>query len=338
MFLDKLAEDKKGIVFSIDLMLALILITVILGVSANTMDIVGSKMQDYSYAHSLERITMSGADMLIKTPGSPENWEELMELNGITPGLAEIDSSKMTSKPNVLSKAKIERLKQSYDLLMLGKVIPEYCNSTLIIYPVDQCLEPIVVKNISTNQSSSDVWVVNRTVMCNYINTSALVFIKAVNENSTISEQNNQGEICPHSEYNKTDGHRKVDFENRKPGWICYHFRVTKFMLESTDFYVMTDPEIIPDPSAGWMIDRPENMSKELKNFNNKPVLVNERINECLNNNTTAVLWFHVFYSGNLDKSFNTYLAGFPKGTPTDKVKLSYLNPQPCYFVFRVWY
>lgn len=44
-------------VFSIDLMLALIIITVLLGVSADAMDIVGWKIQDYSYTNSLERIT-----------------------------------------------------------------------------------------------------------------------------------------------------------------------------------------------------------------------------------------------------------------------------------------
>ena len=55
MFSDKYTRSAHGMVFSIDLMLALIIITVVLGVSADAMDIVGSKMEDYSYGNSLER-------------------------------------------------------------------------------------------------------------------------------------------------------------------------------------------------------------------------------------------------------------------------------------------
>lgn len=336
MLKNQLIKDKKGMVFSIDLMLSLILITVIIGVSANTMDIIGSKMQDYSYANNFERITTSGADMLVKTPGSPENWEELRELDGVTPGLAEIDSSKMRIQPNTLSKAKINRLNESYDKLIRGKVIPSYYNSTLIIYPTNPSLEPIVVKNTSVIPTSTDLIVVNRTVMCNYLNTSIMVFIKATDGNSTVLKQN-YTENCPHHEYNGNEEHLKVDYKNKKPGWACHHFRVTRDMLESSDFYLMTDPDIIPDSAAVWMIDRPENMSKEFKSYSNKPIRVNERIIECVNNNSTAVLWLHVFSSGNSDNTFNTYLAGFPKGTPTEKVKVLYLSPQPCYLIFKVW-
>ncbi len=323
-------------VFSIDLLLSLIVITVIIGVSANTMDIIGSKMQDYSYANNLERITTSGAELLVKTPGSPENWEELRELDGVTPGLAEVDSSGAKIQPNTLSTSKINRLKGSYDTLISGKVIPSYYNSTMVIYPTNPYLEPISVKNTSINPTATNLIVVNRTVLCNYLNTSTMVFIKAMDRNSTSLKQN-YTENCPHHEFNGNNGHVKVDYKNEKPGWACYHFRVTREMLESTDFYLMTDPDIIPDPTAGWTIDRPENISNEFKSFNNKPIHVNERIIECVNNNSTVVLWLHVFSSGNLDNAFNTYLAGFPKDTPTEKVKVPYLTPQPCYFVFKVW-
>nr|WP_243686811.1 hypothetical protein [Methanobacterium formicicum] len=48
--------DRGGMVFSVDLMLALIIITVVLGVSADAMDMIGSKMDDSSHEASLERI------------------------------------------------------------------------------------------------------------------------------------------------------------------------------------------------------------------------------------------------------------------------------------------
>lgn len=78
-------------VFSTDLMMALIIITVVLGVSADAMDNVGSKIQDYYYANSVDRITTGAVDMMIKNPGEPQNWEELRTFDGVTPGLADVD-------------------------------------------------------------------------------------------------------------------------------------------------------------------------------------------------------------------------------------------------------
>ena len=108
-------------------------------------------------------------------------------------------------------------------------------------------------------------------------------------------------------------------------------------MLNSTDFYIMTDPDRVKDQSAVWMMDRPENLTENTQFFQNNPILVNGKIKEIMGNKSTVVLWLHVYSSGNPDNSFNIYLAGFPKGTPSEKVKVQYLSPQACYFVFKVW-
>lgn len=329
-------EDKQGMIFSMDLMLALVIITVILGVSADALDIVGSKMEDYAYGNSLERITISGADMLVKTPGSPENWDELYDLGGVTPGLADMNASNVKTHADVLSIRKINRLKESYDELMVGHVLPSYCKSSMAIYPVNPSSEPVYVKNMSGNPDSTEIMVENRTVLCNYFDTSILVFINA-QESSQLSQQKQLGEKCPHYDVKGNRSHSNVDYRNRKAGWVCYPFRVNKTMLNSTDFYIMTDPDRVKDQSAVWMMDRPENLTENTQLFQNNPILVNGKIKEIMGNNSTVVLWLHVYSSGNPDNTFNTYLAGFPKGTPSEKVKVQYLSPQACYFVFKVW-
>ena len=68
----------KGQAFSLDVMMALVIITVIIGVSANAMDMVSYKAQDYSSRFSLERATVDAADILIKSPGSPDEWEKYL--------------------------------------------------------------------------------------------------------------------------------------------------------------------------------------------------------------------------------------------------------------------
>jgi hypothetical protein len=325
--------DKGGMVFSVDLMMAIIIITVVLGVSADAMDMIGFKMDDSSHEASLERIARASADMLTKTPGSPEDWDGAGDLSGVTPGLLDTDSP-LKSKSNILSMPKINCLKENYDELMVDRVIPRYCKSTLVIYPEDTSLEPITVKEIPENYDSSGIIVENRTVLCNYYNTSILVFINA---QDSLWEQKQLGEKCPHSGVGEDKEHLGVDYKNQRSGWACYAFKVTPVLLNSTDLYIMTDPVCVGDSTAFWMIDRPENMTEEHHTFQNKPILVNNLVEEIVANETVAILWFHVHSSGNQNKSFNTYLAGFPKGTDPENIKFQYLNPQPCYFILKIW-
>ena len=69
--------DNSGQIFTIDALLALLLLTVLIGVSANTMGIVGDKIIEYSSEQSIQRIAGDTADILIKTPGVPENLGKL---------------------------------------------------------------------------------------------------------------------------------------------------------------------------------------------------------------------------------------------------------------------
>lgn len=64
-------SNDKGQVFTLDIMLALVLIAIIMGVSADTIDMASYKISGYTSRFSLERITNNAADMLVKTPGSP---------------------------------------------------------------------------------------------------------------------------------------------------------------------------------------------------------------------------------------------------------------------------
>ncbi len=325
-------EEQRGVVFSTDLMMALIIITVVLGVSANSMDSVGSKIQEESYANSVDRISIGAADMLIKNPGEPDNWEELGGFIGVTPGLAEINHDGSRVNQKTLSIQKINCLKNNYEELMRGRVIPPYCDSSLTISPVDPSLEPITMGKISPG--SSDIIVINRMVLCNFYNTTELVFIDTKNYNT--SQKKEGGYICQHNDLPGNIKHTGVDYYNRKPGWTCYHFRVTPAMLNSHNFYLMTDPNPVTDNSAVWMIDCPENTTEDTHTFSNQPILVNSIIDAYIGNKTSCVLWLHVFSSGTSQTAFNTYLAGFPKETPIDRVKIQYLSPQPCHFIFKM--
>jgi len=159
--------DHSGQVFTIDAMFALLLITVIIGFLAHAMDIAGNKAGDYFTEQSLERIAGDTADILIKTPGYPENWEGLKSFSSVTPGLAKLENGTKTTSGNIVSMIKISILKKNPELLK--KMLPSGMSYSLMIYPIDPTLPIIEVLNKTSPLDAGDVSVVNRTVIYDYM-------------------------------------------------------------------------------------------------------------------------------------------------------------------------
>ncbi|MGB9936194.1 MAG: hypothetical protein ACPK7O_00595 [Methanobacterium sp.] len=316
--------DEYGQAFSLDLMLALVLITIILGVSADTIDIASFKSSDYSARFSLERVTTDAADILIKTPGSPDNWEKYSANNFITPGLADIDPKTGKNIPNALSIRKVIALKNNYNSLIYGKILPQGVNSSLIIYPSDHSLDPIeIMKN--NPKDAVEIAVANRTVNLNFMEIRAIIYNN--NHKGNYSEL-----ICPNIDHSTNES-------AGKPKWSCKNFNITLSELNTTDFYIITDPEDIGDNAPIWILDHPEKgISNDEEKFSLVPININQKIMDLLGNDTKGVLWFHVRTPGNKDRNFDAYIVSVPKETPQEQVNVNNLNPEPWFFVLQVWY
>jgi len=326
-------KDNRGQIFSLDAFLAVIIITVIIGISANAMDIAGFKIADYSSSASLDRITTDAANILINTPGSPANWEYSADLDQVTPGLAEYGNDSRNGT-KILSIKKIDQLSSNYLNLVEGKVIPFRYNSSVIIYPIDPALKPIVVHNETLPANASEVAVVNRTVLIDFMSLNVLASINPY-FNSLIGAE--KLVWCPHHNLRGVKDHNKPNSNLNAPGWTCRPFKVSQWDLNFTDFYLISDPSALNDESAIWILDRPENQSEIGKKFDSKPIKMNDRISELLGQDNSTVMWLHVFTSGDSSKAFNAYLVGVPKNTPPENVSIEYLNPQPGYLVLTVW-
>lgn len=327
-----LIKDKGAQIFSIDALMAIILITIVIGMSADAVDIAGFKITDYSAGKSLDRIATDAAEILVNTPGSPD-WENSNSTLFVTPGLAEDNNgSKNTTK--TLSVKKIYQLKARYSQL-IANIIPRGGGSSLIIYPINSTLQPVEVNNETPPQDVSVVAGVNRSVLVNFKDFKILASINTFNGYLDNTSENS-AEICPHYNLDGVVEHQKPTYNSNTPGWNCRHFKITQQDLNTTDFYILTDP-ILNDGSARWVLDRPDNISEAQQNFNAQPVQVNARICEIIGDDKEALLWLHVLSSGDTSKSFNIYLVGVPKGTSPENVKVEYLNPHPCFFVFKIW-
>lgn len=103
-------DDSRGFLFSMDLLIALIPLTIILGMMAADMDNMLYTVQDTVYQSSLERTGADTVNTLIKTSGTPYNWEETGSVTVV--GLAKYNRTKQMPQQNYLSSLKMASLKQ----------------------------------------------------------------------------------------------------------------------------------------------------------------------------------------------------------------------------------
>jgi hypothetical protein len=324
--------DRRGQAFTIDAMFALILLTVILGISADAMDIAGNKIYDFSTENSLDRIANDAADILISTPGSPENWEEINYSAHITPGLAKYENGKKIVVSNTLSMRKMSRLKKEPE--MLTKMLPESTNYNLIIYPTDQSLPIFEIQNQTPPNNIGDVTVVNRTILYDYEFMEIYLSIKP----DIYNENSESGYVCTHT--NIGSDHRRPDFNKNESGWICAPFTINKEDITSKDFYLLTDPNVLNENytyNPKWIIDTTDNKILNAQKFTSKSVNINTIISDLSRNKSKETFILHIFTSGDRENHFNTYLVGVPKNTPHEDVKLTNLKSQPAFFVLKIW-
>jgi hypothetical protein len=315
--------DQKGFIFSLDVYLSLVIIVLILGISADAMDIAGNRVDDFCSEQSYQRITGDACDILIKTSGSPENWEVMPPFTVVSPGLADTRNSSGT---NILSMEKIKALEKNPELM--DNLIPEGFKCSVSIYPNDPSLPTVSVVNQTPN-FNTEVYVANRTVVYSY--NSYIIY------SSTKIEQSLDGNFshynCPHSLINHYT-HEFPDFKNNKPGWVCDVFNIAPEKLDSTDFYLMTDPPQISDKKALWMINAPDDLTEKVERFEDHTIDITRRIRNIGNG---GVLVFHVYTSAEYDKPFRVYVIGVPTGTPSDSVKINYLGLKSGYFILKIW-
>jgi hypothetical protein len=320
----RLKNNSAGQVFSIDLLFALIIITIIMGMSANALDIAGNKISDYSVGMSLDRIATDAADILINTPG-PQGWDKSNTTALIKPGLA-LDSNSSVNSTKILSYNKINQLKIHYNELMIN-LLPPNVNSSLTIDTISSSIGTIVVSNNTPPSNGAEVVVVNRTVLVSFRDYTVLIRI----------DKSSAQDSCPHSNQDGSSIHEGLNYHNDTPKWVCKNFKITKKDLNTTDFYLITDPDYLNDNQARWMIDGPDNLTDIQEQFPAHPLMINNKISALMGEDDETVLWMHILYSSDSSKSFTTYVVGVPKGTPSDDIRAEYLYPQPCFFIFRLW-
>ncbi|HTX61015.1 MAG TPA: hypothetical protein VMC48_01795, partial [Methanobacterium sp.] len=101
-FLD---DDSKGFLISMDLLVALIPLTIILGMVTADMGNIMYELEDTVFRGSMDRVAADTMNTLLETSGTPPNWEQTGNVSVV--GLAKYDTSKGKPIEGTISPTKL---------------------------------------------------------------------------------------------------------------------------------------------------------------------------------------------------------------------------------------
>jgi hypothetical protein len=163
-------EDRKGQLLTLDLLLALVPLTIFLGISASALGGVVHQIQEYSFFYSMQRQTADAADVLVKTPGVPQDWNATNPPT--VPGLAVYSCNR--ASPNFLEYDKLTAL----DETMISQLVS---NGTNVYFEAVDLLTNTTIKAVTYNttgipiEAAANVFAVKRVVSIDENNTYSLL-------------------------------------------------------------------------------------------------------------------------------------------------------------------
>lgn len=144
-------------IFSTDFLLSLIIVTMILGISAELMDVQETRLDEkFREAYFRER-NAAAVDILINTPGDPVNWEKLPSGTCRYPGIA------VPGKRGVISYEKLMKLRSKPELL--ERAFRGF-HVRIVLRPLNDRINPII---IGSELKGNEIYVFRRTVNCNFL-------------------------------------------------------------------------------------------------------------------------------------------------------------------------
>lgn len=296
-------KDSKGQIFSIDLLLALIPLTLIIGMAAADMDNILYLTQGAVFQGSTERATADAMHTLLETSGDPVDWE----FNGTpnVPGIANYDTIKQQPVEGTVNPIKLAELNKTHIESLIGN---ESYNFYLNMSKVDN---GYTIKTLGTyNGSAKNIVRLERFVLYGYLN--------------VVSSAKNLIRYNP--------GPPRVYTNPPDP------FPTNKYYLQVFDYWVLVvnkgynsatvevnnnrviDPSDFTGPSTRYA-----NITKQI----NDTFMFNET--EFKNNTVT------VRGTSNPWDSMDVYIVQVPKGTPKSDITLDNVEPKRYRFQLYLW-
>lgn len=321
---NNLKYDTKGFILSLDLHMGLILIIVILGISANTLSYETQKISTTEHTFAIEHQTVETTDILLKTPGTPINWETSNNLS-VIPGLK-------NPNQNTLSWNKIEKLKEnSYTLL--PKIYKNKQNTKITITPKDTRISPIIINNKNT-KNAKEIVTVNRTCICDFLNEYKILEITWNQETleTLYPLQENTSTVCHYDGIITKYNHNINQIASPQNRWVCKQFQVNLEDLTNNNYYILSEGST---SSFKWIIDTSAQAYNATTNLQNSATNINSKIRASITAGNTTTVWLHLY--GPKTSSTKVYVVAVPKNTNSKYIKPEYFKKQTCYVFIENW-
>jgi hypothetical protein len=301
-------RDSRGYALSLDILLALIPITLVLGMVATDMGNVMYEAQDTIYRSSLERVSADTVNTLLKTSGDPYNWETLNISQVEVVGLAKYDPVNKEPLEYVISPQKLGTLNATGSSNIQSMIGNQYGFSILItsIKTPQTVIWNMTSTGGTTKENAKDVVTVQRDVLY-----GAYDIVSSI-------------EGATH------DGGKPEDWTAKDP------FPTNKNYLQIYDYYVLIIDRGVTSTSV-WVNGvqvMSENDFKGHDKYTNWTFPIPSNILQ----NQTAFQYNQfqlkkVASGGDMD----AYVIQVPKGTPQGQITFDSTKAQKYLFQFYAW-
>lgn len=303
----RITRDSRGVAISLDILLALIPLTIMLGIVAADMDNIMYQMEDAIFRSSTERVAADTVDTLLKTSGNPYNWEDTFSgSNSGVIGLAEYDEFTHKPYPYVVSPGKMGAV-SSTPALVTNLTGSKY-GYFIKISNVNTKSTVITAGNAGgVNTAAKEIVRVDRNI--NYGKLKVLSKIEdVVRYTSTPRDYTNPPQ----------------PFYTSSASLVAYDYYVLVINRDITSARVVINGESIVDPN-----DFKKGISPIVK-------LIDPQFlqNETDMQSNTVILQQVASKPG---CELDMYIIRAPKGTPESEITLNNTKAQKCYFEFFMW-
>ena len=301
-----ISDDSRGQLFSLDLLLALIPLTIMLGLIGANMDNILYLTETTVYQSSTERAAADTLNTLIETTGNPVDWQK--NGNVITAGLADYDEPKDVPREGTISTLKLNALTWQDIQNLLGNNYGYFLNITSV--DTNDKIDTFGTDNItSVNSSANNIVRLERTGL--YAKFEVVSNAK---------------------DLRRYTGTPRVYTSPPNP------FPTDKFYLELYDYYVIVVNKGYNSATVNIngqaVVDQNDFHGS---NDRNKTIVRQINSNILYNNTELTDNTVDVRGTSNPGDTMDVYVVLVPKGTDSNDVNIDSAVPKKIRFQFYVW-
>ncbi|MCE5214739.1 MAG: hypothetical protein LLF83_08490 [Methanobacterium sp.] len=299
MIMGFMDDDSKGFLLSMDLLIAIIPLTIILGLVSANMGNIMFELEDTVFRGSTERVAADAMNTLLETSGNPPTWERTG--NATVVGLAKYDSAKSMPIEGTISPTK------------LGYVLNDSSKVQNIIGDNYGFYMNIIDINTNTsmgslgtyNSSANDIVRVDKVTLC-----SKLEYVSSlVNEIKYTGASRNYNAPAFETSYQYNQSYDYyILFVGNGTANATVKINANTINLNSSQIY------------SAYLI-------------NNMFLYTCSTVPTQFFNNTVQVN----ITGSNFGTSLNFYIVQVPKGTSSSYVNYNNVVPKNCMFILYLW-